>query len=182
EIAQRNQVVVEVAYVLRSRYIAVAGNKCRGTVVGQKPFQRLDPIRGSGIDEIRQMLLPDQIASEYNVGIRDDHHGIAAGMSQHVTDLDLARPEKDVYGVGIDHVRQGQGFHSRLILRFWAGAEELHVFGAQPAAQVAMGQNGGAGLRKNGVSPSMVEMVVGIYHKADGQIGDLADLREQVTG
>src|SRR5215472_9849298 len=128
------------------------------------------------------MMLPDQVAAKNNVGVRHKDHGVSSSVAEHVTDLNQSRSQIDIHRIGINHIGQHQGLDSGFVLRFGSSSKEFQVFSAQPAAQIAMRQNGGPGFSKNSVPARMVEVVMSVDHVTDGQVCDFANLRQQFFG
>src|SRR5260370_21331257 len=126
------------------------------------------------------MMLTDQIAAEDDVGIRHDHDGISASVSEHVAHLHEASAEIQVDRVRVDQVGKHQGLNPGFL--FWLGAwsKKLQVLSPQPATHISMSNDRGSRFCKYAVASGVIEMVVRIDHVADWQIRQLADLRQQV--
>src|SRR5262249_8428263 len=158
------------------------GNKGRGSVFGEQLIQRLNPGLGGRINQVRQVMLPDQVAAEDNVGIRHQHHRVSSGVSEHVTNLNQPRTEIDLNGIGINHVGHHRDLKPTFVLRFGSSSKEFQILGAQPAADVAMRQVCCPGFGKNSVPAGVVEVVVSIDHIANGQVREFANLSQQLFG
>src|SRR5712691_631322 len=148
----------------------------------QQLVEALDPLLGRGINQIGQVVLPDQVATHDHVGIRHTHNGIASSMPKHVAHLNQTGTKIEINVLGVDQVRQYQGVNTGLILWLGIRSKKLEVLSAQPSAHVTVRQDGCACLSKHRVATSMVQVVMSVDHVADGQIGNLANLCEQFFG
>ncbi len=94
--------------------------------------------------------------------------------------LELPCPQINIDRVTVSFVRQHQRFHHGFLFRLRIRSKKFQVFRPQPAAQIALSKDRRASLGKDSISASVVQVVMRVHHKANGQVRDLADFRQQV--
>ena len=128
------------------------------------------------------VLLPQHVAAEHNVHIGDPNHGIAAGVAGIISNVDSPRAQVKIDVAIVDHRRQRERLHARLLLRRNRRIQHLDVLGAHPCAHVAMRHDRRSGSRKHVITIDVVQMIMGVDDEADRQRRKLANLAEQRLG
>src|ERR1700733_3684452 len=79
-------------------------------------IERFDPRFRGGIDQIRNVLLPQHVATEHNMGVWYGNNGIAAGVAGIISNVDSARAQVKFDVAVVEHGWQRERLHARLLL------------------------------------------------------------------
>ena len=178
-VAQIGQIFSKGQNILRICDTAVPRHPGGWPVILLHRVERFDPSFGGGIDQIRNVLLPQHVATEHDVGVRDPYNGIAACVAGIISNVDSARAQVEFDVAVVDHGRQSERLHARLLLGRHRRIEHLDVLGAHPGAHVAVRHDGCAGSGKHVVPVDVVQVIMRVDDKADRQRRELANLGEQ---